>query len=141
MADPYGGSVYGGQPWGSYYLPGFDYGSPLGNMSSSPIADYLQRQNWQIAFDAATGGAGLSPFGSFAQFVRSQEPLMQRAYNAALLANPNLVPQDFLKQYIGQPGQGAGASLMNTFQSLPYQLRAEDPARWGQGATQWVRRM
>lgn len=134
MAPIYGSAQasYGGSPWGSYFLPGYNYSTPGQDMSGSGIADYLQRQNWQIAYDYWSKGAGLSPNGLFAQFARSQEPLMQRAFNASLVTNPDMTPQNFLNQY--------GQNLQNVWGSLPYQLRGENPSSWGQGRTQWVRR-
>lgn len=130
-------STFGGQTWPSYFLPGFNYGSQL--PPGSDLSDYLQRQNWQIAYDYWSQGAGLSPTGQFASFVRSQEPLIQRAFNASLVSNPDLTPQTFLGQYLGSPN-GGGGGLYDTFQSLPYQQRGEDPSQWGGGRTQWVRR-
>lgn len=142
-SSTYGGwGGYGGQPWPSYFLPGFDYGDPLAPYGGSPnseLSDYLQKQNWQIAYDYWSQGAGLSPTGQFAQFVRSQEPLIQRAFNTAMISNNNLTPQTFLGQYLGSPTGGSGG-LYDTFRSLPYQQRGEDPSQWGQGRVQWVRR-
>ena len=134
MPPVYGqpGGPYGGQSWGSYYLPGFNYGSQIPNAENSDLADYLQKQNFQIAYDYWSQGAGLAPNGAFAQYVRSQEPLTNRAFNTATLSNPDLTPQSFLKNYMG--------GMQQQFQSLPYQLRGENPRQWGQGRTQWVKR-
>lgn len=138
MPSPYSNNPYAGQSWGSYFLPGFTYGQQLPGMENSLISDYLQRQNFQIAYDYWSQGAGLSPNGAFANFVRSQQPLIERAYNAALVPNPDLTPQQFLGSYLN--GQNGNPGLTDTFNSMSYQQRGENPSAWGQGRSQWVRR-
>ena len=152
LGGPGGGGGGGAPPppgtynWGDivsgrWFDPTNNYGgagpTPNGPMDQVPtLSDYLQRQNWQIAYDTATQGAGLTSKGAFANYVRSQQDLMQRAYNAALVRNNNLLPQEFLAGF-GGPG-GLTSQMQQSFNALPYQLRGEDPKSWGQGPLGWV---
>lgn len=145
-----GGGGAGGQfnwgdtPGGGWYDPNNLYGGQqpgpnTGGSTLPTLSDYLQRMNFQIAYDYATQGQGLNPKGAFSNYVRSQQDMLQRAYNAALVSNPDLTHQQFLSGY----GNGTGLlpQLQQNFQSLPYQLRGEDPRQWGQGTQGWVPRV
>jgi hypothetical protein len=132
--SPYSASPYGYYDWTS------DYGTTMPGFENSPVSEFLRRQNFQIAYDYATRGAGLRPGGSFANFVRSQQDLVQRAFNQAMMKNPALQgdPSVFINQYMGGPN--GMAAMQQQFNALPYQLRGEDPTRWGQGTARWVPR-
>lgn len=118
---------------GTYYIPGFDYGSQYQTGGPGTIlGDQYINQNPQAAFDMWSQGAGLTNETPFGRYVRAQEPLIQRSYQAALLSNPDLKYWDFLNNYVG--------SLSQRFQTLPYQLREEQPRLWGQGPLRWIGR-
>lgn len=129
----------GGSGW---FIPGYNWGgkapTSTGTGTLPSLGDYLQRMNFQTAYDVNTQGAGLNPQSAFAGYVRSQQDLLNRAFNAAQVYNPDLTPQQFLQGYGGP--EGLMSTMRQKFQSLPYQLRGEDPRQWGQGALGWVAR-
>lgn len=128
VSDPagaFGGSTAGGGISGIGQIP--------------TLSDYLQRMNWQLAYDYATKGAGLQPQGAFNNFVRSQQDIVQRAYNASLVDNPDQTHQQFLGTYGGP--NGILDTMRQQFQKMPYQLRGEDPRAWGQATMGWVPRI
>ena len=113
-----GGAGVGGGSWGNPLTQKY-----FGTDANSGIGQTFYQMHPEYAYDRMVAGEAPNSSAPYAQFLRSQYPVVNAGWTNASVANPKLQFTD----YVSQRARG----LHDQFNQLSAQMRGENPALFG----------